>query len=53
MVGTIKKANAWLLFNNYGSTQEIKLNVEWQMAILSKKVNINFTDRIASLATLY
>ena len=41
------------LFSSFGCTQEVKLKVEWQMALLTKKVNINFTDGIASLAALH
>ena len=53
MAPTIEEANARLLFSSCGCTQEVKLKVEWQMALLSKKVNIDFTDGIASLAALY
>ena len=47
------EANARLLFSTFECTQEVKLNIEWQMAILSKKINMDFTDRIASLAALH
>ena len=53
MATTMKEANARLLFSSCGCTQEVKLNVKYQMALLSKKVNINFTNGIVSLAALY
>ena len=53
VAATMEEANARLLFSSCGCTQEVKLNVEWQMAVLSKKVNMDFTDGIASLAALH
>ena len=50
---TTEEANARLLFSSCGCSQEVKLKVEWQMSLLSKKVNIDFTDEIASLVALY
>ena len=48
-----EEVNARLLFSSCRGTQEVKLKVEWQMVFLSKKVNMDFTDGIASLAVLY
>ena len=53
VAATIKEANTWLLFTSCGCTQEVKLNIKWQIVGYLKKVNMNFTDRIASLATLH
>ena len=53
MAATTEEANTWLLFSSCGCTQEVKLNVERQMALLLKKVNIDFMDKIASLAALH
>lgn len=53
MAAITEEVNARLLFSNCVFTQEIKLNIEWQMAVLLKKVNIDFTDRITSLAALH
>ena len=53
MVATIEEANVQLLFSSCGCTQEIKLKIEWQMAFLLKKVNIDFADGIALLAALH
>ena len=53
MAATTDEANAPLLFSSCRCTQEVKLNVEWQMALLSKKINIDFTDGIVSLAALH
>ena len=50
---TTEEANARLLFSSCGCSQEVKLKVEWHMAILLKKVNMDFTDGIASLAALH
>lgn len=50
---TTEEANAWLLFSSCGCTEEVTLNIDWQMAVLSKNVNMDFTDGIASLAALY
>lgn len=52
-MATIEEVNAQLLFTNCKYSQEIKLNVEWQMNLLSKKVNTNFMDGIASIAALH
>ena len=52
-MATTEKANPRLLFSSSGRTQEVKLKVEWQMAFLSKKVNIDFTKGFASLAALH
>ena len=53
MAAIMEEANARLLFSSSRCTQEVKLKVEWQIALLSKKVNMDFTDRIASLAALH
>ena len=53
MAAITEEANARLIFSSCGCTQEVKLKVEWQMALLSKKVNMDFTDGIASLAALH
>lgn len=45
-----KRGNAQPLFSSCECTQEVKLNIEWQMALLSKKVNMDFTDEISSFA---
>ena len=42
-----------LIFNCCKCTPEIKLNIEWQMALLAKKINIDMTDKIVTLAPLY
>ena len=52
VAATTKKVNTRLLFSSCGCTQELKLKIEWQMAFLSKKVNIDFINEIASLAAL-
>lgn len=50
---TTAEANARLLFSHCGYIQEVKLNVECQIAVLSKIVNIDFTDGIALLVALH
>ena len=52
MATTKEEANAQLLFSSCGYTQEVKLKVEWQMALVSKKVNMDFTVGIALLAIM-
>lgn len=49
----IKEVNIRLLFSSCESNQEDKLNVEWQIVVLLKKVNIDFKDKIALLVTLH
>lgn len=49
----MEERNARLLFSSCRCTQEVKLKVEWQIAFLLKKVNMDFTDGIASLAALH
>ena len=53
VAATTEEMNVRLLFSSCGCTQEVKLKVEWQMALLSKKINMDFTDGIASLAALH
>ena len=53
MVATIEEVNKQILFGSCGCIQEIKLNIEWQMAGLLKKINVDFMDRIVLLAALY
>lgn len=43
----------WLMFSYCGCTLEVKLNVEWPMALLAKKINLDIMDKIVMLATLY
>ncbi len=42
-----------LIFSCCGCTPEVKLNVEWQMALLVKKINMDMTDAMVTLAALH
>ena len=42
-----------LMFSCCGCTPEVKLNIEWQMALLAKKVNLDMTDEMVTLAALH
>ena len=53
MMAMVEEANAQLLFSDCRCTSEIKLNNEWQMTFLSKKVNMDFTDGITLFTTLH
>ena len=53
VAATTEEANARLLFNSCGCTQGVKLNVEWQIAPLSKKVNIDIIHGSALFAALH
>lgn len=52
VVVTMEEANIWFLLSSCKCTQEIKLNIEWQMTVLSKKINIDFMDGITLLTAL-
>lgn len=42
-----------LLFSCHVYSSEIKLNIEWQMVIVLKKINLDMTNKITLLAVLY
>ena len=52
MAAIMKEAKVQFLLSSCKCTQGVKLNVEWQMAVFLKKVNMDFTDGIVSLAAL-
>ena len=41
------------MFSYCRCTLEIKLNIEWQMAFLAKKINLDIIDAMVMLATLH
>ncbi len=41
------------MFSYYGCTPEVKLNVQWQITLLAKKLNIDMTEDIVTLAALH
>ncbi len=41
-----------LMFNCYEYTLEVILSIEWQMAFLAKKINLDMTDGMVTLASL-
>lgn len=52
-VAATEEETVRLLFSCCGRTPEVKLKIEWQMALLLKKINLNMTNGIASLAALH
>lgn len=51
MAVTRKKKTVWLVFNYYRCISEIKLKIEWQIAVMSTKKD-DIIDQIALLAAL-
>lgn len=41
------------IFSFYRCTSEVKLNIEEQMAFLTKKINLDMTDEIITFMALY
>ncbi len=42
-----------LMFSYCGCTPEVKLNIEWQMALLAKRINLDMTDGMVTLSALH
>ena len=53
VVALKKEETVQLMFSCYRYTPEIELNIEWQMAFLVKRINIDMMDGIATLAALH
>ncbi len=41
------------MFSYYKCTPEVKLNIEWQMAFLAKKIHLDMTDKMVTLSALH
>lgn len=53
MAATREEETVWFLFSCCSCTLAVKLNIEWQIALLVVKTNMNIINKIASLAALY
>ncbi len=48
-----EEETVWLMFSCCGCTPEIKLNIEWQMALLAKRINLDMMDGMVTLSVLH
>lgn len=48
-----EKETIWLIFSYYRCTLEVKLNIEWQIGFLVKKINLDMMEEMVTLTVLY
>ncbi len=53
MAASREEETVWLMFSCCGYIPEVKLNIEWQMAFLAKKINLDITDEMVTLSAVH
>ncbi len=53
MTASKEEETVQLMFSYCGCTLKVKLNIEWQMTLLAKRINLDMTDRMVTLSALH